>query len=141
MRNGHSHREAEDQHADTDERLKEERPADRKLRGALLSYGTWAHWLFTLGATVLFFAFLVALSLEGTAAPNHLLFIGLFTATIGIVAPGAGTPTGSVQFAIDGASSGSPVNVSSAGGRITASFSTASLVVGSAILGVFTFLP
>jgi RsiW-degrading membrane proteinase PrsW (M82 family) len=58
---------------------------DRKLRGALLSYGTWAHWLFTLGATVLFFAFLVALSLEGTAAPNHLLFIGLFTATIGIL--------------------------------------------------------
>jgi hypothetical protein len=54
-----------------------------------------------------------------------------FTATVSVTAPGAGTPTGSVQFTIDGTNSGSPVNVSSSGGRITATYSLASLAVGT----------
>jgi RsiW-degrading membrane proteinase PrsW (M82 family) len=58
---------------------------DHKLRGAFLPRDTWAHWLFTAGATALFFTFLVALALEGSARPHHLLAVGLFTATIGIV--------------------------------------------------------
>ena len=58
---------------------------DHRLIGALLPRDTWAHWLFTLGAAVLFFAFLLALTLEGSATPHHLLVIGLFTATLGIL--------------------------------------------------------
>src|SRR5207247_22539 len=50
-----------------------------------------------------------------------------FTATISIAAPGAGTPTGTVQFQVDGSNSGSPVNVSSTGGVTTASFSSTTL--------------
>src|SRR5207237_10648165 len=58
---------------------------DHKLKGALLPRDTWAHWLFTLGGAALFLGFLWALSLEGTATPQNLLAIGLFTATIGIL--------------------------------------------------------
>src|SRR5262249_22945091 len=54
-----------------------------------------------------------------------------FTATVSATAPGEGTPSGTVQFVIDGSNSGSPVRVSSAGGVATASFSTASLTVGA----------
>jgi hypothetical protein len=54
-----------------------------------------------------------------------------FTATINIAAPGTGTPTGTVQFMIDGSSVGSPMNVSTTGGVTTASFSIASLAVGT----------
>ncbi|HLJ96973.1 MAG TPA: Ig-like domain-containing protein, partial [Gemmataceae bacterium] len=54
-----------------------------------------------------------------------------FTATISIGDPGAGTPTGTVQFQIDGSDAGSPVSVTITGGVITASFSTASLTAGS----------
>ena len=53
-----------------------------------------------------------------------------FTATIGVTAPGAGTPTGSVQFIIDGSNTGGPANVSTTGGVTTASFSIANLTVG-----------
>jgi RsiW-degrading membrane proteinase PrsW (M82 family) len=58
---------------------------DHKLRGALLPRDTWMHWLFTGGATLLFFTFLLALSLEGSASPRQLLAVGLFTATAGLL--------------------------------------------------------
>src|SRR5207302_580658 len=54
-----------------------------------------------------------------------------FTATLSVQSPGAGTPTGTVQFGIDGSNSGGPVNVSFFGGVTTANFSTASLTGGS----------
>src|SRR5207244_2956957 len=37
-----------------------------------------------------------------------------FTATIAAVSPGAGTPSGTVQFKIDGSNAGSPATVSGA---------------------------
>lgn len=58
---------------------------EHKLKGAWLPRDTWAHWLFTLGAGVLYLAFLFALTMEGSATPHHLLVVGIFTATIGIV--------------------------------------------------------
>jgi hypothetical protein len=69
----------------------------------------------------------------------------LFTATI-TANGGNGTPSGTVQFAIDGNPSGSPVNVSGSGGVATASFSTASLTAGTHTItasysGDATFLP
>jgi hypothetical protein len=54
----------------------------------------------------------------------------LFTATI-TANGGSGTPSGTVQFAIDGSQAGGPVNVSGSGGVATASFSTASLAAGT----------
>ncbi len=50
-----------------------------------------------------------------------------FSVSLSAVAPGAGTPTGTVQFAIDGAAAGSPVSLS--GG--TASYTTTNLAHGS----------
>lgn len=58
---------------------------DHKLVGAFLPRDTWAHWLITFAAAGLFVAFLFALSTEGSAQLRHLLLLGLFTATIGIV--------------------------------------------------------
>ena len=58
---------------------------DHKLVGAWLPRDTHIHWLLTAGATLLFFLFLVALSTEGSAKPQHLLAVGLFTATIGLL--------------------------------------------------------
>src|SRR5207302_1388132 len=49
-----------------------------------------------------------------------------FTDTVSAVAPGAGTPTGTVQFVIDGVNSGSPVSLTGN----TATLSTSSLSVG-----------
>ena len=48
-----------------------------------------------------------------------------FTATVGPVAPGSGTPTGTVQFVIDASNAGGPIPLS--GG--TAQFSTSTLTV------------
>src|SRR5262249_14244220 len=53
-----------------------------------------------------------------------------FTATISATSPGAGTPTGTVQFQIDNNNAGSRLSVRNPGGVTTASFSTASLAVG-----------
>jgi RsiW-degrading membrane proteinase PrsW (M82 family) len=58
---------------------------DHKLRGALFPRDTWRHWLFTLGAAALYFTFFMVLCIEGSAAPQHLLAVGIFTATVGIV--------------------------------------------------------
>ncbi|HEX5385794.1 MAG TPA: Ig-like domain repeat protein [Gemmatimonadales bacterium] len=44
-----------------------------------------------------------------------------FTATVAAAAPGAGTPTGNVQFQIDGSNSGSPVALSSGKATLTTS--------------------
>src|SRR5262249_34929577 len=52
-----------------------------------------------------------------------------FTATVAAVQPGGGTPTGTVQFTIDGSNFGSPVTL--ANGTAT-SDSTSSLSIGSA---------
>jgi RsiW-degrading membrane proteinase PrsW (M82 family) len=58
---------------------------DHKLLGAWLPRDTWAHWLLTAGAALLFFLFLLALTLEGSAKPQHLLIVGVFTATVGLL--------------------------------------------------------
>src|SRR5438876_5477367 len=51
-----------------------------------------------------------------------------FSATVGANSPGSGTPTGTVQFKIDGSDFGSPVTLS---GGVASSGSTSSLSVGS----------
>jgi RsiW-degrading membrane proteinase PrsW (M82 family) len=56
-----------------------------KLAGALLSRRTWIHWAFAAGAAVLFLAFLLFLAVDGAAQGRHLLAVGLFTATAGIL--------------------------------------------------------
>ncbi|MGH7174482.1 MAG: PrsW family glutamic-type intramembrane protease [Gemmataceae bacterium] len=58
---------------------------EHKLSGALLSHGSFAHWGFAAGATVLFMTFFLLLSSQKTAEPHHLLGMGLFTATVGIL--------------------------------------------------------
>jgi hypothetical protein len=54
-----------------------------------------------------------------------------FTATISIMAPGAGTPTGTVQFQIDGNNAGGAVTVSTSASLTTASFTTSTLTTGT----------
>jgi RsiW-degrading membrane proteinase PrsW (M82 family)/predicted nucleic acid-binding Zn-ribbon protein len=58
---------------------------EQKFAGALLPRNSLMHWAFGLGAAVLFMSFLLVLSAQKTAAPQHLLGIGLFTATAGIL--------------------------------------------------------
>ncbi len=58
---------------------------DHKLVGAWLPRNTWGHWLLTAGAALLFFLFLLALSTDGSARPQHLLLVGVFTATAGLL--------------------------------------------------------
>src|SRR5205823_1652993 len=53
-----------------------------------------------------------------------------FTATISVLNPGAGSPTGAVSFQIDG-SAGNAVSISSSGGVSTAVYSTSGLTVGT----------
>jgi hypothetical protein len=48
----------------------------------------------------------------------------IFTATVGVMNPGAGIPTGLVQFGIDGSNIGLPVTVSTTAGASTATFTT-----------------
>jgi RsiW-degrading membrane proteinase PrsW (M82 family)/DNA-directed RNA polymerase subunit RPC12/RpoP len=58
---------------------------EHKLIGALVPYGSFAHWGFAAGSAVLFMAFFLLLASHKTANPLHLLGMGLFTATIGIL--------------------------------------------------------
>jgi hypothetical protein len=51
----------------------------------------------------------------------------VFTATVTAVAPGAGTPTGTVQFRIDGVNAGAPASLNSSG---QAAFATSTMSVG-----------
>ena len=64
-----------------------------------------------------------------TSAPNPSVYGQLvtITATVSVVAPGAGTPTGSVQFYAGNTPLGSPVTLAAGG---TATLSTAALVAG-----------
>jgi RsiW-degrading membrane proteinase PrsW (M82 family) len=57
---------------------------DGKLVGAFLSRRTWTHWAFGISAAVLFLTFIFLLG-HGTTNQLHLIGVGLFTATIGIV--------------------------------------------------------
>jgi RsiW-degrading membrane proteinase PrsW (M82 family) len=57
----------------------------QKVIGAFLPHNSHAHWGFAAGSAVLFMAFFLLLSASKTAEPLHLLGIGLFTATIGIL--------------------------------------------------------
>jgi hypothetical protein len=68
-----------------------------------------------------------------TASPNRSVFgQGVtFTATVRLRGPGSGTPTGTVQFQIDGSDAGSPVSLRSAGGAATATIRTSTLAVGA----------
>jgi hypothetical protein len=52
----------------------------------------------------------------------------VFTATVTAVAPGAGTPAGTVQFVIDGVDVGTPATLNSSG---QAAYGTSTLVVGA----------
>jgi autotransporter-associated beta strand protein len=68
-----------------------------------------------------------------SVSPNPSVFGQLvtFIASVSIPSPGAGTPTGVVQFQIDGNNFGNPVSVTTSGGQTTASFSTAALAAGA----------
>jgi hypothetical protein len=54
-----------------------------------------------------------------------------FTATVSVQSPNSGTPTGTVQFLIDGLNAGNPVAVATSNGVTTASFSTSTLSAGT----------
>ena len=56
-----------------------------RLIGAALPRDSNMHWLFALGAAVLFLGFFVFLATGGAADAKHLLGIGLFTGTIGVL--------------------------------------------------------
>ncbi|HMC89690.1 MAG TPA: PrsW family glutamic-type intramembrane protease [Gemmataceae bacterium] len=58
---------------------------NHRLSGALLPRRTLMHWAFALIAAILYLAFIVLLSADGSAEVHHVLGIGLFTATIGIL--------------------------------------------------------
>jgi|GEM_PF-1187038 len=51
-----------------------------------------------------------------------------FTATVAAVAPGAGTPSGTVQFAVDGTNLGTPVTLA---GGVASSIGISTLIVGN----------
>jgi RsiW-degrading membrane proteinase PrsW (M82 family) len=56
-----------------------------KLPGALLARGTYLHWLFAAIAAAAYMTFFVFLASDKCAQPLHLLGLGLFTATGGIL--------------------------------------------------------
>jgi len=58
---------------------------NQRLSGAFLSRNTWMHWVFALGAAVLFLAFLLFLAVDGSAQMGSMLSVALFTATVGII--------------------------------------------------------
>jgi RsiW-degrading membrane proteinase PrsW (M82 family) len=58
---------------------------DRKLAGAWLPRDSWLHWGLAAGAGALFMGFFLLLARRQTAEPLHLIAVGLFTATIGVL--------------------------------------------------------
>jgi RsiW-degrading membrane proteinase PrsW (M82 family) len=56
-----------------------------KLGGALLPRHTLLHWALAAGSAVGFLGFFLLLARDRAAEPRHLLAVGLFTATVGIV--------------------------------------------------------
>ena len=57
---------------------------ENRLRGAWLPHSTYTHWGMALVATVIFLVFFMFLASDGSAQPMQVLFVGLFTATIGV---------------------------------------------------------
>ena len=57
----------------------------QRLIGAALSRNSLWHWAFAAVAAALFLGFCVLLATGGVADPRHLLGVGLFTGTIGIL--------------------------------------------------------
>ena len=57
---------------------------EHRLRGAWLSRTSYAHWGMAAAATILFLVFFMFLASDGSASPQHVLLVGLFTATIGV---------------------------------------------------------
>jgi RsiW-degrading membrane proteinase PrsW (M82 family) len=58
-------------------------PGER-LHGALLARSSTAHWNMAVAATIAYMTFFMFLALGGSAKPQNVLFVGLFTATIGV---------------------------------------------------------
>jgi RsiW-degrading membrane proteinase PrsW (M82 family) len=58
---------------------------DGRFDGAHLPHKTWMHWLYGGLAGVGFFVLFLLLFRLGQAEPLHLIFVGLFTGTIGII--------------------------------------------------------
>jgi len=78
-------KEAEQEGRGSDPELLFEALPNQKLAGALLPRKTWLHWGLAAGSAVLFLGFLLLLAKYGTAEPRHILYVGLFTATCGVV--------------------------------------------------------
>jgi RsiW-degrading membrane proteinase PrsW (M82 family) len=57
----------------------------QRLTGAALGRDSWWHWGFAALAAGLFLGFFVLLATGGVADPRHLVGVGLFTGTIGIL--------------------------------------------------------
>jgi hypothetical protein len=72
---------------------------------------------------------------SSAAAPPTVGEAVTFTATIAAVAPGAGVPTGTVQFSVDGAKAGGPVPVSSGRAALTTTSLTAGKHTVAALYG------
>jgi RsiW-degrading membrane proteinase PrsW (M82 family) len=57
----------------------------QRLDGALLSRNTWWHWGFALLSVAAYMTFFIFLASDGSAKAPHLLGVGLFVATFGIL--------------------------------------------------------
>ncbi len=57
----------------------------QRLDGALLPRNTWWHWVFALLSVAAYMTFFIFLASDGSAKALHLLGVGLFVATFGIV--------------------------------------------------------
>jgi hypothetical protein len=75
-------------------------------------------------------------AISSSANPTVFGEMVTFTATVTTSAPAGSTPTGTVQFVIDGKNVGSPLGVNASDGVITASLSIASLIVGTHTVAV-----
>ena len=58
---------------------------DNRIEGALLGHGSMAHWLFAGMSATAFLGLLLMMFPRGDAKPLHLIAVGLFTATLGIL--------------------------------------------------------
>jgi RsiW-degrading membrane proteinase PrsW (M82 family) len=57
---------------------------DQRLPGAFLSRSSLGHWLMAALAIAAYMSFFMFLAADGSAKPMHVLFVGLFTSTIGV---------------------------------------------------------
>jgi RsiW-degrading membrane proteinase PrsW (M82 family) len=56
----------------------------KRVSGAFLPRSTYAHWGMAAAATALFLVFFMFLASDGSAKPQHVLVVGLITATVGV---------------------------------------------------------